>query len=599
VEIWFLQDMQRLSLERSEIQHLEASAGWLDGVNWTLDGGSLCVEAIIRAHEHEYPVRMTYPALFPSVPLVVRPKDPDERWSGHQYRDGTLCLEWGPDTWHPDVTGAQVLASAYKLLDIENPLGSDHKVVAPSRHQLSLGQALRSSYGRFYVSGELADYLVTLPAGSSGLVEFSIQCQSKSFVAFVQQIRPTGCGAWEDASIPEGVRVSEKSGRMQKGVFYRTTLKANSISTLSKVSEIEKALDLAGHGSVSFARQEGTYLMGLQDPPSGLLLLDAASEPHLLLLLDLENDTILHLTTIKPGISEAGIRIPTDLRGLSGKSVGIVGLGSLGSKIILSLARTGVSRFFLVDDDIFLPENVCRHVLDWQDVGEHKVDAVAALISRLAPGIEVDVSRLNLTGQESTAGLSAVLNKLGRCDLVIDATASPRVFNTMAAIASTFERPLVWAEVYAGGIGGMIARSRPGRDPDPYTMRGAYHHFTSEMPSHSMLITEDYTGETSEGMVVTASDADVSVLAYHTTRLVIDTLLEREPSMFPYSMYLIGLARSWVFEAPFHTIPIDAANLVDQRELDPVSRDVLSETVDFITALLEEESTEGTSAAGD
>jgi hypothetical protein len=106
VEIWFLRDMQRLSLERSALQRLETTTEWLEGVNWTLDGGLLCVEATIRAHEYEYPVKMTYPALFPSIPLVVCPRDPNERWSSHQYRDGTLCLEWGPDTWHPDVTGA-------------------------------------------------------------------------------------------------------------------------------------------------------------------------------------------------------------------------------------------------------------------------------------------------------------------------------------------------------------------------------------------------------------------------------------------------------------------------------------------------------------
>ena len=595
MEIWFLRDMQRLSLERSKIQRLQASAEWLEGVNWTLEDGLLCVEAIIRVHGYEYPIRMTYPALFPSIPLVVRPKNPDERWSTHQYRDGTLCLEWGPDTWHPDVTGAQVLESVYKLLDIENPLDSDRKVVAPSRHRLSPGQELRSSPGRFYVSSELKGYLATLPAESSGLLEFSIQVQSKSFVVFIQQIHPSGLQVWDDASIPQGVCASEKNGRVQKGVFYKTALDANSINAISAVSEIERALDQAGYGLISFACREDTHLMGLQHPPSGLLLLDSAGEPHFLLLLDLEDDTIWHLAPVKSETSGVGVRVPTDLQGLSDKSVGIVGLGSLGSKIALSLARTGVSRFFLVDDDVFLPENVCRHVLDWQNVGEHKVDAVAAALSRIAPNIKADVSRLNITGQESTASLSGTLSELGQCDLIIDATASSQVFNVVAAVAFTCGRPLVWAEVYVGGIGGMIARSRPEHDPNPYAMRAAYHHFTSEAPAHSLLVTQNYTGETTEGIVLTASDADVSVLAYHATRLTIDTLLEREPSMFPYSMYLVGLARSWVFEAPFHTIPIETEHLVGQKDINPVSDGILSETADFLSVLLEGKSTEDSS----
>jgi len=136
-----------------------------------------------------------------------------------------------------------------------------------------------------------------------------------------------------------------------------------------------------------------------------------------------------------------------------------------------SLARTGVVEFCLVDENIFLPENICRHVLDWRNVGEHKVDALAEMLSFVAADIEVEVCHLNLTGQESTASLSGVLDRLGRCNLVVDATAVPQVFNLLAAVATTYERPLVWVEVYAGGIGGLVARSRPGLDPDPFTMR--------------------------------------------------------------------------------------------------------------------------------
>jgi len=588
MEIWFLQDMQRLSLERSGIQRLEETAEWLNGTDWILDGG-LCVDAVILAHGYEYQVRMSYAALFPSVPPVVRPRNPDERWSTHQYSDGTLCLEWGPDTWHPDVTGAQVLESVYKLLHIENPFGSNRRQVAPSRHDLSVGQTLRSSYGRFYFGNELDSYLTTLPAKSRGQLEFSIQWQSKSFLVFIQQIRPTGLQAWEDSSIPQGVRASEKRGTVKRGIFYKTALDSNLISGINTVKEIQDALSQAGHGSVPFPDEGDTYAMGLKHPPAGVLLLDSADEPHFFIPLDLKEDKALRLDPVRSARTELNHRIPTDLQELSDKSVAIVGLGSIGSKMALSLARTGVSRFLFVDEDIFLPENVCRHVLDWDNVGEHKVDAMAEILSRIAPNIQVDVSRLNLTGQESTASLSGVLNRLGRCDLLIDATADSKVFNLMAAIAKTYARPLVWVEVFAGGIGGMIARSHPGRDPDPHTMRAAYHHFTSKTPAYDLFVTHDYAAENADGHVLSASDADVGILAYHATRLAVDTLLGREPSMFPYSMYLLGLARSWVFKAPFDTIPIETGHLLREQSTDSVPSEVLSDNVAFLTDLLEKE----------
>ena len=286
MEFWFLQDMQRLALERGAIRHLEETAEWLDGTDWIIDGG-LRINAVILAHGHEYQVRMSYPALFPSVPPVVRPRNPDERWSTHQYSDGTLCLEWGPDTWHPDVTGAQVLKSAYRLLYIENPFGSNQRVVAPSRHRLSTGQTLRSSYGRFYVGSELATYLANLPAESSGLLEFSIQWQSRSFLVLVQQIRPTGAQAWEDTSIPPGVRASEKKGTIKNGVFYKTALDPGVIGRINRVKEVEDALEQAGHGIVSLSGEGDTYVMGLKQPPSGVLVVDSTDEPHFLILLDL------------------------------------------------------------------------------------------------------------------------------------------------------------------------------------------------------------------------------------------------------------------------------------------------------------------------
>jgi hypothetical protein len=112
--LWFLTDPGRLARERAAITALEASAGWLMGSIWSWNEG-LCVDAVIRAHDYDYDVRLTYPYFFLSVPPIVRPLKAQERWSSHQYGgvNGALCLEWGPDNWHPEVTGAQMLESAY------------------------------------------------------------------------------------------------------------------------------------------------------------------------------------------------------------------------------------------------------------------------------------------------------------------------------------------------------------------------------------------------------------------------------------------------------------------------------------------------------
>jgi hypothetical protein len=98
---------------------------------------------------------------------------------------------------------------------------------------------------------------------------------------------------------------------------------------------------------------------------------------------------------------------------------------------------------------------------------------------------------------------------------------------------------------------------------------------------------EQYALENSEGTILAASDAEVSIFAGHLTRLAIDTLLQRDPSLFPYSMYLIGLEQAWLFEAPFDTIPIATDHLIQQESSTPVSPEVECDTIAFLKELIE------------
>jgi len=67
----------------------------------------------------------------------------------------------------------------------------------------------------------------------------------------------------------------------------------------------------------------------------------------------------------------------------------ISGCGSVGSLVALELARSGVGRFLLVDNDYFGYHNICRHQCAIQDVGKLKVDAVKERILSINPNAEV------------------------------------------------------------------------------------------------------------------------------------------------------------------------------------------------------------------
>jgi ubiquitin-protein ligase len=121
--MWFLDNPSRVTKERFEIDKLFSEVNWLKKADWVIVDSQLCVNADIVINNKTYSVQMTYPSLFPLVPPSVKPLDIDRRWSYHQYgAGGDLCLEWGPDNWQETVTGADLLRSTYKLLEIDRPL---------------------------------------------------------------------------------------------------------------------------------------------------------------------------------------------------------------------------------------------------------------------------------------------------------------------------------------------------------------------------------------------------------------------------------------------------------------------------------------------
>ncbi len=80
-----------------------------------------------------------------------------------------------------------------------------------------------------------------------------------------------------------------------------------------------------------------------------------------------------------------------NLEQLAEKKVAVVGLGSGGGFVALSLAMSGVGRFVLVDNDVLESGNVTRHVADLRYVGQNKAAAVADLILSRNPLARIDL----------------------------------------------------------------------------------------------------------------------------------------------------------------------------------------------------------------
>jgi molybdopterin/thiamine biosynthesis adenylyltransferase len=301
-------------------------------------------------------------------------------------------------------------------------------------------------------------------------------------------------------------------------------------------------------------------LLPLKDDASGkypehLVILVSTDPPKVRVFdLDGEADSTTEYDVLLP---TTGVRQAPEHLELATKRVAVVGLGSLGSKIAVSLARAGVMRFLLVDDDVLLPGNLCRHELGWESVGLHKIEALREKLELTAPGLAVATRIHRVAGQESALAAAGALKDIGGCDLIIDATANPNAFVRLAAAALSQSKPLVWGEIFAGGIGGLIARARPGHDPNPLAVRDSVNEYLSRQPPAPYRDAQGYDGDDRDPVI--AYDAEVTQVASAMTQLVIDTVLQRIPSRFPTSAYLMGFRAEWIFDQPFDTHPIAVA----------------------------------------
>lgn len=545
---WAIDDPARFLRERAELDRLEAEEGWLS-TSWRMfKGGLIAVDLDMTIHGRVFAGRLTYPDTFPDSPPYICPRDKTERWSAHQYgAGGSLCLQWRADNWHPGVTGADMVRSAHELLSTEQHPELPHAV--PSAHRLTAGQEMRGASRRFVATAELLAAWMALPLPSRARMKSATLYHTGAFVMFVSEVADAQDELQKVNSLPEGIATSLPLLSLPGvGWIFRSET-FDQRQSIDSAEELVRLLEKAGFATDDVLVEEaGKY------KARAIVLLGKALQSLRVLLIDSgEHAELLEHKVVWPSLSD--VRLPKETQQLAHVRVGIVGLGSVGSKVAVSLARSGVRRFLLVDDDYLAPGNMVRHELSWAYVGTHKVRAVRDALSLVASGVQVDTRTTRLAGQESAVTAAAALKDLSNCDLLIDATANPEVFLLLAALSKRNGTPLCWGEIFAGGYGGMIARARRGRDPNPLAIRDAYHAYLATLPDAPFKNAAGYDGDEEQPLV--AYDSDVGFVATALTRLAIDTALSRDPSDFPHSVYLLGMRREWIFEAPFDTHPVD------------------------------------------
>jgi len=137
--------------------------------------------------------------------------------------------------------------------------------------------------------------------------------------------------------------------------------------------------------------------------------------------------------------------VPGSTERLRSKCVGVAGLGGLGSNAAISLARAGVGRLILVDDDVVEESNLNRQHYFLPDVGRRKIDALSDHLRSIDPSIAITAHFARITPEN-------VPDIFGPADLLLEAfdRAESKRWLIGAWCASFPRRPIVCGNGLSG-----------------------------------------------------------------------------------------------------------------------------------------------------
>lgn len=130
----------------------------------------------------------------------------------------------------------------------------------------------------------------------------------------------------------------------------------------------------------------------------------------------------------------------------SSATVGICGLGGLGSNIAVSLARAGIGKLILIDFDRVDITNLHRQQYKASQIGRYKTEALYENLREIAPYIELETHTVRITE-------SNVIELLKNADIVCEAFDSAECKAMLANVI--LEKTTDKFYVAASGMAGM------------------------------------------------------------------------------------------------------------------------------------------------
>ena len=204
-----------------------------------------------------------------------------------------------------------------------------------------------------------------------------------------------------------------------------------------------------------------------------------------------------------------------------------IGCGSVGSFAALALAKAGVGRFLLIDNDIFGYHNICRHQCGIYDVGKYKTEALKERILQINPSAKILIQ--NMIVQDVPL---SVFDEFCDKDTIVIGGADNREGDLYAnQIAKEIGMPLMSIGCWERAFAGEVFYCLPDNMPD-------YSDFMWAIGETSGRATQNrkfYTNE--EDLAKTAFEPGISVdidfVTIIAAKLALDILNRNNPNYTP------------------------------------------------------------------
>ena len=137
-------------------------------------------------------------------------------------------------------------------------------------------------------------------------------------------------------------------------------------------------------------------------------------------------------------------------RALSGKTVGIIGLGGLGSHVAYMMAKSGVTRIIAADFDEVSATNLARQYYMIDQVGLPKTMALEYMLRFLMPDLRFTAHQERVTAEN-------IGDIFGESDLMFECVDDADTKAMLFGLARTTMSDVPW--VFVSGIGGAHSAS--------------------------------------------------------------------------------------------------------------------------------------------